>query len=97
MNRLCRKGHDLSQHGRLVQSPSRPLHMRCNECRRISRIGEHSRINRARRLRIARQLGAPETCEAGHQRSEIIRVVGKGGRIVRWRCLVCQPAGSEVK
>jgi hypothetical protein len=53
--------------------------------------------SRARRLEVAERFGAPLSCAHGHPRSEFIRQANKRGEFLRWRCLVCQPAGAEVR
>lgn len=75
--RTCRNGHDLSVHGVMRESPSRGLHMSCEECRRGSRRREYQIL---REMRAARRASAPPkaTCRNGHARSEYWRVPANG-------------------
>lgn len=68
----CRHGHDLSVHGKMVESPSRSLHMKCMECRRLAREREHLR-NRVKRRIASSQRPLPQDkteCVNGHSRAE---------------------------
>lgn len=52
--RVCRNGHDLGVHGKVVESPARPMHLCCTECRRLARRREYGAA-RKRRAQIRRK------------------------------------------
>lgn len=61
----CRNGHDLGQHGKVVNLGCRTV-FRCMACRRAAKVRENA-MNRA--LRASRVKVRANVCRNGHSRS----------------------------
>lgn len=90
----CRNGHDLSKHGKWEQTTCRPLHVRCQECKRISRK-RNLDDRKAARDAARKASGMEGKCRNGHDRSHSTWYVPKDPKKAYWRCRICDKEHHE--